>query len=296
MESRELLEQSIQQAWPTKRWANVTVLIAVSGGADSVALLRLLARVRPANSRGKLLVGHFNHKLRGGESDEDERFVQHLAKSLGLTCLTVAGNPPDPTKFSENDARDARYAFLQRTAADFGARYIVLAHTADDQAETILFRALRGTGITGLAGMPTVRPLTAAVSLIRPLLCVRRAVLRDYLTSLGQSFREDSSNADLRFARNRLRGEVIPRLAREYDPAIVETLLKLGEQAAELADEARRAAELAIERAVEFEANGFRLFCERLPHLSRQEMRRDVRSTLAAIRLAARRYGICGLG
>jgi tRNA(Ile)-lysidine synthase len=124
-------------------------------------------------------------------------------------------------------ARRARYAFLAQAAARLGARYVVTAHTADDQAETILHRILRGTGIRGLAGMARARPL-GPVTLLRPLLGIRRAELVAYLDELSQSYRRDSSNRDRRFTRNRIRRELLPRLAAQFNPAVVAALLRLG--------------------------------------------------------------------
>jgi tRNA(Ile)-lysidine synthase len=273
MELCELLEQNTQSTWPIDRWAQVSLVIGVSGGADSVALLRLLTRLKPQKSAGKWLVAHYNHQLRGAESQADEHFVQELANSLGLTCVTGQASAK-PTHFvSENSAREARYAFLRETAHQWGARYLLVAHTADDQAETILFRALRGTSLRGLQGMPASRPLSDAVTLLRPLLAVRRQTLRDYLQQLEQPFREDSSNQDARFARNMLRQRILPRLAQEYDPAICQTLLRLGSKAAELHAAVHEELAPALQAAVTTTAGGFRVEKQPLPRLSRHALR-----------------------
>ncbi|HBO42698.1 MAG TPA: tRNA lysidine(34) synthetase TilS, partial [Planctomycetaceae bacterium] len=123
---------------------------------------------------------------------------------------------------------------LRQAAADAGARYLATGHTADDQVETILHHVVRGTGIAGLAGMARCRPLGEATTLIRPLLGVRRADVIDYLASLGQPFRDDSSNAETRFTRNRLRHELLPLLVERFNPAIDEALLRLGGLAGEV--------------------------------------------------------------
>jgi tRNA(Ile)-lysidine synthase len=128
----------------------------------------------------------------------------------------------------EAAARRVRYEFLTQTAHRVGARFVATGHTADDQAETILHRILRGTGIAGLAGSPRVRPLSPATTLIRPLLQLRRAEVIAYLERLGQPFREDRTNADPQFTRNRIRHELLPQLARQYNPNVVESLLRLG--------------------------------------------------------------------
>lgn len=223
-------EENLARDWPSEVWADVSVLVAVSGGADSVALVRGLASVKQEGG-GRLVVAHFNHRLRGEESDADEEFVSRLAHDLGLRCELGRMEPggldacPDGV---EEAARSQRYRFLTHTAERLGARYVACAHTADDQIETILHRILRGTGIAGLAGIPRCRRLSRAVTLIRPLLEVRRAELVDYLTSLGQPYREDSSNQDRRFTRNRIRHDLLPHLAEHYNPAVGEALRRLG--------------------------------------------------------------------
>lgn len=225
------VEKKLTLDWPPERWADVTIAVGVSGGADSVALLRVLQRVRTSGV-GRIVVCHLNHHLRGAESDQDETFVRNLARELELE-IDVGHCHLDPNARDgwEATARAARYAFFEASVQRWGARYLVLAHTADDQAETILHRVIRGTGLAGLAGMPRIRPLEAA-TLIRPLLHVRRAELRDYLQMLGQSFREDSSNANLAFTRNRLRAEVIP-LLESLHPGASQALVRLGHLAGE---------------------------------------------------------------
>ncbi len=140
-----------------------------------------------------------------------------------------------------------------------GARYIATGHTFNDQAETILFRMLRGTGLAGLTGIPFVRPLSGAVTLIRPLLAVRRHEVLAYLTALNQPFRTDSSNADLQYARNRLRHEILPALQKESSGDVSEQLVQLGEQAAELLAPIRMAADSLLASVVFFNS------CVRVP-------------------------------
>ncbi len=229
------LEEKLRYAWPSESWADVSVLVAVSGGADSVALLRGLAALKHGGT-GRLLVAHFNHRLRGEESEADEDFVSSLAKELHLEfeCgrLEVGGIEACPDGVEEA-ARSQRYLFLTNAAERLGARYVACAHTADDQIETILQRMVRGTGIAGLAGIPRSRLLSPPVTLIRPLLEVRRAELVDYLALLGQPYREDSSNLDRRFTRNRIRHDLLPHLAEHYNPAVGEALRRLGRLAGE---------------------------------------------------------------
>lgn len=237
MASLHPTESKLAAAWPPQAWHQVTVLLAVSGGADSVALLRAM-RALKTGGEGRLCVAHFNHHLRGDESAADEAFVVDLCRQCGLPCeagharIEEAAAESSPGR--EAATRLARYEFLRQTAARLGARYVATGHTADDQAETILQRILRGTGIGGLAGMARARPLGAAATLIRPLLEFRHAELLAYLDDLGQPYRSDSSNADTRFTRNRIRHELLPELARQFNPGVVDALLRLGALATEV--------------------------------------------------------------
>ena len=229
-------ESRLARSWPPERWRDVTVVVAVSGGPDSLALLRGLRALKTAGD-GRLVAAHVNHQLRGAESDEDERFVRHECETLGLPC-EVGRAPVAEIADAQGDgieaaARQARYEFLTETAHRVGARFVATGHTADDQAETILHRILRGTGIAGLAGSPRTRTLSPATTLIRPLLTVRRAEVLAYLDRLGQPFRHDATNADPRFTRSRIRHELLPQLARQYNPNVVEALVRLGTLARE---------------------------------------------------------------
>lgn len=225
------LEAALLANWPADRWHEVTVLVAVSGGADSVALLRALVQLA-GRSAGCLVVAHYNHRWRAGQAEADAAFVAQLAASLGLACHTGQAPPggPPPT---EQAARTERYRFLHHTAGQVGARFLATAHTADDQVETVLFRLLRGTGIRGLAGIPRLRPLDRSVSLIRPLLDVTGQQTRQYLQALGQTWREDGSNYELHFSRARIRHQLLPLLESQYHPAVRENLLRLARSAAQ---------------------------------------------------------------
>jgi len=226
------LETALAAAWPPVGWQGVTVLAAVSGGADSVAMLRALAALkRKAAGVGRLIVAHFNHRLRE-EAVEDARFVGQLAERLGLACELGEADTAATARLAgdglEAAARAERYAFLQAAAERIGARYVVTAHTADDQAETILHRILRGTALAGLAGMSRARPLGHSATLIRPLLGIRRGEIVEYLRQIGQPYREDASNASVAHTRNRIRLELLPQLADQFNPDIVTALLRLG--------------------------------------------------------------------
>jgi len=201
------------------------VAVAVSGGADSVALLRLLQDL--AAELGVVLrVAHFNHGLRGEESDADERFVADLARDATLTFLAeqadVAATARREGWNLEDAARRLRYQFFKNIVASGRATRIAVGHTADDQAETILGRLIRGTGISGLVGIYPVRG-----EIVRPLVDVRRNELRKFLKQRGQSWREDSSNRDTRRLRARLRCQILPKLEREFSGAVVGRLCEL---------------------------------------------------------------------
>jgi len=205
------------------------ILAAVSGGADSVALLHLLMQSLPLE--GKLAVAHVNHGLRGADSDADAEFVQTLAAEYQLRCFEH--RMETETTLSENAARNLRYDFLVQQAERIGFRYLATAHTADDQTETVLHRILRGTGLAGLSGMAPVRSMTPAVTLLRPLLHVRRKAILTYLESLGKTFRSDQTNFENQFTRNRIRNHLLPMLREEFNPQIDKAVCRLATLAAE---------------------------------------------------------------
>jgi len=202
------------------------LVVAVSGGGDSVALLRLAHAVRERLDL-RISVAHLNHGTRGIASSDDAASVERLAASLGLP-FDLGHWRPERANHFEADARSARYAWLTSVARERGASHVAVGHTRDDQAETILFRILRGTGPRGLSGIPSRRRLADGVTLIRPLLDVSRDDLRAHLEAIGQPFREDASNADLARTRNRIRNDLLPKLAAEYNPQVAETLVRLG--------------------------------------------------------------------
>jgi tRNA(Ile)-lysidine synthase len=199
--------------------------VAVSGGADSVALLHLLESLRDQLGI-KLIVVHFDHGLRGAESEDDARFVAALAQKHELECILrredVAAAAASHKWNLEDAARRLRYAFFERVVEEGRATRIAVAHTADDQAETVLAHLLRGTGPAGLAGI-----YPAAGSVVRPLLGVRREDLREYLRRLGQDWREDSTNRDLRRLRARIRDRLLPLLEHDFSPRVVDHLTRL---------------------------------------------------------------------
>jgi tRNA(Ile)-lysidine synthase len=238
------LAEKLTAAWPPEKWSDVTILVAVSGGADSVALARGLLEIR-GPGEGRLVLGHYNHRMRGAESDADQAFVEQLGKELGLEVMVGAREGEGETRgggdgekgASESSLRSLRYEFLARAAGQCGARFVVTAHTADDQVETVFANILRGTGLAGLAGIPRARQLTAATTLIRPLLAATRADVLDYLQQLNQPFRQDSSNASTDYTRNRIRHELLPLLEREFNPQVREAIGRLSRLAGEADDE-----------------------------------------------------------
>lgn len=204
------------------------VLAAVSGGPDSVALAALLLRLRD-EMRLEVRLAHFNHRLRE-EAGEDERFVRDLARRW---VLPLAVGSADVRSYAarrklniEEAGRELRYRFLRRTAAAGGATKIATGHTLNDQAETVLMRLMRGAGLAGLAG---IAPAIAGppCPIVRPLLGLGGPELRAWLEAHGLPFREDASNRDPRYLRNRIRAELLPELARRYEPRIVDHLARL---------------------------------------------------------------------
>lgn len=209
---------------------DATIIVALSGGADSCALLDVLFSLKEFAPR--LIAAHINHKLRGDESDADEEFTRLLAARYNIafeSCqIDVASMARLHGLNLEDAGRRARYKYLEEIRTKHSAQAIALAHHADDQAETILMRLLRGSGMTGLSGMDY-----RFGYLIRPLLDVNRNDIEQYLKERGLEYRQDSSNTNMRFLRNRIRHELLP-LLRDYNPNICK---RLNTTASILADE-----------------------------------------------------------
>ena len=224
--------------------------MAVSGGADSVALLHLLLEA----GRGNLIVAHFNHRLRGKASDGDAAFVGKLAAKMGLPCETGAEDVRSlavKRKCSvETAAREARYSFLAAVARKHRTRSVVLAHHADDQVETCLFQFLRGSGIAGIAGMkPRSKRSVEGVELelLRPLLALPKQELLTYLRERKIRFREDATNAVADASRNKIRLKILPLIEELLGPSFKESIVR---NARLLADEEDLLSSLTLPMAV----------------------------------------------
>jgi tRNA(Ile)-lysidine synthase len=203
------------------------ILIAVSGGIDSVVLLDAMC-VLSEKHNYKLIVAHFNHSLRGKASNEDEIFVRHLAENYKLPFHHSKGKVKQFAEKNSNSieqaARILRYLFFERTARSIHSSLVATAHTADDSAETFLMNLIRGTGLTGLSGIPEKRPLSKNVSIIRPFLFLKKQDLKEYARLRNLSWREDESNSLLNFTRNKIRHELLPKLVNDFSPAIVDII------------------------------------------------------------------------
>jgi len=262
--------------------AGAVIVCAVSGGADSMAMLHGLVRVDAIHAHGwRLHVAHLDHRLRD-DATKAARFVAQQADTLGLGCTVesadVAAHAARHAQTIEEAARNVRYAFLARTAESLGAPCVAVGHHADDQAETVLHRIARGTGIRGLSGMPPRRPIVpdSRVTLVRPMLAFRRATLRSYLDQIGGRYCADGTNRSLDATRNRIRHDVLPRLREMLNPNVDDALLRLATQAASAEVALDAAAAAALRRATfESRATSLILNADTLtaePHAIRQRV------------------------
>ena len=240
------------------------VLVALSGGADSIAMLHLLREVEKTGALTVAGVAHMNHKLRPGSAEEDELFCREVAAALDLPIevdrADVRALAALEGRSLEDAARAARYAFLERAADALGAEAIAVGHSIEDQAETFLLRLLRGAGPRGLAG---IRPKAGRV--IRPLIDISRQELRDYVTERQLAFREDESNADLSIARNAIRHRLLP-LLQQFSPSVADVLAREADIAREDEDFLHRIAidlassiVLGTEHGIEMEIESVRV-------------------------------------
>jgi tRNA(Ile)-lysidine synthase len=227
--------------------AGQKVGVAVSGGADSVCLLHALVELAPRWGL-QLSVLHLDHQLRAEESREDAAFVRELARSLGLPFAMREADVAVAPGNLEQAARRARLAFFRDLVAAGAVARVAVGHTRSDQAETVLYRFLRGSGTAGLS---SIRPVTDQ-GIVRPLIEIDGSEVKQFLRARGIGWREDSSNANPAFARNRIRHQLLPQLAREWNPAIGQTLAHTADWA--LAEEAYWTAEIDRLAAAHFGA------------------------------------------
>ncbi len=263
-----------------------TILISLSGGPDSVAMTHALTRLR-AHFEFKLIAAHLNHGLRGAESHRDESFVRGLCASLGIELyLERTENLITAVSNLEERARELRYEFLNRIAAQTGATRIALAHHADDQAETVLTRLLRGSGVTGLRAMAESGP----GRLFRPLLRIKRAAILEFLRAIGAEWVYDSSNDSMAITRNRIRHQLIPMLERDFANGLSDRLSELASEVGTLDEYITRLAREELARRLRggtLQLNGF----GSLPEvLSNAVVREFLRKRLGHLRRISRAH------
>jgi tRNA(Ile)-lysidine synthase len=241
-------QSSANRSKPTEESTGESILLALSGGPDSVALLHVLHQLGPRFGF-RLAAAHLNHRLRGAESDRDETIVRDLCSTLGVELVVEQSSGLDLAAPNlEERAREARYAFLAGAGAQLGASHIATAHHADDQAETVMLRLLRGAGAAGLGAMAeTITLAPTGLTLLRPMLRVGRHEILRYLDSIGARFVSDSSNAHQGFLRNRVRMDLLPELEREYAPGLRRRLAALAIEMRDLDDYVARAARIELD-------------------------------------------------
>ncbi|QDU09724.1 tRNA lysidine(34) synthetase TilS [Gimesia aquarii] len=214
------------------------ILIAVSGGADSVALMQALHQLSNSSYTASLTVAHFNHGLRGNRSDTDAKWLKTECERLAIPFVyekqELSRLQQESGEGLEELCRKVRYDFLVRMAQENQCTRIAIAHTCDDQAETVLHHIIRGTGISGLKGIPRIRHLQKGIFLIRPLLEISRGEILNYLKICSQEFRQDETNSDVKFTRNRIRHELLPFLKKELNSNVIQALNRLSHQADEV--------------------------------------------------------------
>ena len=248
------------------------VILAVSGGADSMALLRTIAAILPPAARRRVIVAHAEYDIRD-TAERDRHFVVAQAERLQFACHWQHCPVNESREVAgvglEAAARELRYSFFSQLAYAHGARHVATGHTLDDQAETILHRILRGTGITGLAGMQQNRQLVEGVSLVRPMLGLRRRQVEEYLLATSTPWMQDESNDDLRFARNILRHKFLAEAEQGPYPGATEAIVRLGEQASAVTTDRAVTIEHLIEHAVERQSDGTLLLHDKITELAK---------------------------
>jgi tRNA(Ile)-lysidine synthase len=271
------------------------VLVALSGGPDSVALAQALWELRSELGLD-LTLAHLNHQLREG-ADQDEAFCAGLAERFGLPFVSGRVDVRAEARLEggsiEETARAARYRFLEDRAEALGCQRIAVGHTRDDQAETFLLRLLRGAGGSGLAAIPPIRPARVG-RVIRPLLAVRRVEVLAFLEKRDLPYREDPTNADLAIPRNRIRLQTLPELERQFNPRLVDALAQTADILREEDDWLEQQAAEWLESHARSGRGELRLSAERLsqlhPALGRRVLRAAIRRVKGDLRSLAARH------
>jgi tRNA(Ile)-lysidine synthase len=260
--------------------SDAMVLVALSGGADSVALVHAMLALRERFGY-RIAAAHLNHAIRGAESDRDEIFVRELCGRCEVKlAVERASDLSFDTPNLEERARGARHAFLNSTADRLGADYIAVAHQADDQAETVMMRLLRGAGAAGLAAMAERGP----GRIIRPMLAVTRAEVTTYLRSIGEKFVNDSSNQSSAILRNRIRADLIPMLERNYAPGLRGRLMRLASEMRALDDFVSTAARREMELSASEDGLDISRFAELHPALQAELIRQYFKHASGSMR------------
>lgn len=244
------------------------IIVALSGGPDSVCLAHILSQLSP-ELKIKIILAHLNHNLRGKESEQDAQWVKKFSGKLNLPLCTEKLKTK-PKK--EEEARCLRYEFLEKIRTQNKAQKIAVAHTADDQVETILFHFLRGAGLSGISGM-----FYQNKKIIRPLLDCRREEILNYLKKNNLSYRLDRTNRDTRILRNKIRHKLIPFLILEYNPQIKKNILNLGE----IANQAQNYLEKQAQKFLQNNPSSFSLKAWRKlpPALKKETLRQALKKT-----------------
>lgn len=241
---------------------NDKIVAACSGGPDSLALVHILHSLS-GQYKFKIAVAHVDHMIRGEQSAADAAFVAEFCAEYGLPCYTTAVNVPEAVKASgrslEEEAREQRYAFLRKVAADLGGAKIATGHHSDDQAETVIINLLRGAGSGGLRGMQA-----ANGSIIRPLLTVSRREIEAYCQQYRLTPRLDITNFETDFLRNRVRLQLLPLLEKEYNPSIKDTILRTAAVVGEQYDYIYKSARQLWPEVVSAEQGTYSVDCQKL--------------------------------
>jgi tRNA(Ile)-lysidine synthase len=259
---------------------NTTIIVALSGGSDSVALFHSMLALR-GRFGYRVVAAHLNHGIRGAESDRDEAFVRELCARFEVDLVVErAGDLSTDTPNLEERAREARHAFLNATADRIGAEYIAVAHQADDQAETVLMRLLRGAGAAGLAAIAERGP----GRIIRPMIAVTREEVTAYLKSIGEKFVNDSSNQSSTYLRNRVRTELMPTLEANYAPGLRGRLVQLASEMRALDDFVSTAAKRELESNASSRGLDISRFAQLHPALQAEVIRQFIKSETGSLR------------